>query len=221
MLFSAAAHWPRLHIVHCGVDPALYDTPRVAGAKRLLFVGRLAAVKGLPVLFRALQQLIPDHPDVRLTLIGDGPERVALEREARALGLATIVEFAGYKGQAEVAQTLRATDILVLPSFAEGLPVVLMEALAARVPVLATRIAGVSELVEEGISGRLVSAGDALALERALRELLEDSPQRCAAMGAAGRARVMAEFDSVTEAGKLAGLIRSASGGAALAPRSP
>jgi glycosyltransferase involved in cell wall biosynthesis len=221
MLFSDAMHWSRLHIVHCGVDPMLYETSRVEGAKRLLFVGRLAAVKGLPVLFRALQQLMSDHPDLRLTLIGDGPERAALEREARALGLSTMVEFAGYKGQAEVAQTLRATDILVLPSFAEGLPVVLMEALAARVPVLATRIAGVSELVEEGISGRLVSPGDALALERALRDLLDDSPPRRAAMGAAGRARVMAEFDSVTEAGKLARLIQANAGGAALAPRSP
>jgi glycosyltransferase involved in cell wall biosynthesis len=215
MLFSAATHWARLHIVHCGVDPALYDAPRGAVGKRLLFVGRLAAVKGVPVLFRALKQVMGDHPDLRLTLIGDGPERAALESEARAMGLSGVVDFAGYKGQIEVAQALRDTDILVLPSFAEGLPVVLMEALAARVPVLATRIAGVGELVEDGVSGRLVAPGDPLALEQALRALLDATPEARAAMGEAGRGRVVAEFDSVMEAGKLARLIATSAKGAA------
>ena len=214
MIFSAPVHWPRLHIVHCGVDPLLYVAPRGAPAKRLLFVGRLASVKGVPVLFRALQQVAVDHPDLRLILIGDGPERAALEGDVRAMGLSGIVDFQGYKAQTEVAQALRDTDILVLPSFAEGLPVVLMEALAARVPVLATRIAGVSELVEDGISGRLVAPGDPQALERALRALLDSPPEERAAMGEAGRARVMAEFDSVTEAGKLARLIVASAGGA-------
>lgn len=215
MIFSAPAHWDRLHIVHCGVDPALYDTPRGTPAKRLLFVGRLAAVKGVPVLFETLRDVAPDHPGLHLTLIGDGPERRALEDKARVMGLSGMVTFAGYKGQAEVAQALRETDILVLPSFAEGLPVVLMEALAARVPVLTTRIAGVGELVEDGISGRLVAPGDPVALTDALRALLDATPEDRAAMGAAGRARVVAEFDSVTEAGKLAALIAASAGGAA------
>lgn len=212
MLFSSAVHWPKLHIVHCGVDPTLYDSARGEGAKRLLFVGRLAAVKGVPVLFRALQPLVVDHPDLKLTLIGDGPERASLEHEAKVLGLSDFTVFAGYKGQSEVAKALRETDILVLPSFAEGLPVVLMEALAARVPVLATRIAGVSELVEDGISGRLVAPGDVQALEQGLRALLLASPEERVAMGMAGRARVVAEFDSVTEAGKLARLIEATAG---------
>jgi glycosyltransferase involved in cell wall biosynthesis len=215
MIFSAPAHWDRLHIVHCGVDPALYDTPRAAPGKRLLFVGRLAAVKGVPVLFETLRTIGADHPGLHLTLIGDGPERRALEEQARAMGLSGTVTFAGYKGQAEVAQALRETDILVLPSFAEGLPVVLMEALAARVPVLTTRIAGVGELVEDGISGRLVAPGDPVALTDALRALLEATPEARAKMGEAGRARVVAEFDSVTEAGKLAVLIAASAGGAA------
>ncbi|WP_439519120.1 glycosyltransferase [Hydrogenophaga sp.] len=215
MLFSSAVHWPRLHIVHCGVDPALYDAPRGAGAKRLLFVGRLAAVKGVPVLFKALKRVAVDHPDLRLTLVGDGPERAALEAECRAMGLSDVVEFAGYRGQAEVAQALLETDVLVLPSFAEGLPVVLMEALAARVPVIATRIAGVSELVEDGVSGRLVAPGDPLALEQALRALLEAPTEARNAMGTAGRERVVAEFDSVVEAGKLAHLIAASAKGAA------
>ena len=215
MIFSAPAHWDRLHIVHCGVDPALYDRPRDAPGKRLLFVGRLAAVKGVPVLFKTLRDVAPDHPGLHLTLIGDGPERRALEDQARIMGLSGMVTFAGYKGQAEVAQALRETDILVLPSFAEGLPVVLMEALAARVTVLTTRIAGVGELVEDGISGRLVAPGDPVALTDALRALLDATPEARANMGEAGRARVVAEFDSVTEAGKLAALIAASAGGAA------
>ena len=214
MIFSDKAHWERLHIVHCGVDPALYDSPRGSAGKRLLFVGRLAAVKGVPVLFQAMQDIATDHPDMRLTLIGDGPERKALEDQARAMGLSGMVDFAGYRAQAEVAAALRETDILVLPSFAEGLPVVLMEALAARVPVLTTRIAGVGELVEDGISGRLVAPGDPVALADALRALLEATPEARVAMGEAGRARVVAEFDSVTEAGKLAALIAAAGGAA-------
>lgn len=179
----------------------------------MLFVGRLAAVKGVPVLFQAMTEIASDHPDLSLTLIGDGPERRALEDQARAMGLSGNVHFAGYKGQAEVAAALRDTDLLVLPSFAEGLPVVLMEALAARVPVVTTRIAGVGELVEDGTSGRLVAPGDPVALAAALRAVLEATPEDRAAMGNAGRARVQAEFDSVTEAGKLARLI--AKGGAA------
>lgn len=204
MIFSDKAHWGRLHIVHCGVDPALYDSPRGAAGKRLLFVGRLAAVKGVPVLFQAMQAIAGDHPDMRLTLIGDGPERRALEDQARSMGLSGMVHFAGYKGQAEVTAALRETDLLVLPSFAEGLPVVLMEALAARVPVLTTRIAGVGELVEDGVSGRLVAPGDPVALAAALHALLDATPEARAAMGEAGRAHVVAEFDSLAEAFKLA-----------------
>ncbi len=215
MIFSDPAHWERLHIVHCGVDPSLYDTPRGAPTKRLLFVGRLAVVKGVPVLLRALHQVAAEHPDLHLTLIGDGPERAALEDEARALGLSGMVDFVGYKGQSEVAQALRDADILVLPSFAEGLPVVLMEALAARVPVLTTRIAGVAELVEDGISGRLVAPGDPTDLANALRALLDVPPEVHAAMGQAGRDRVVAEFDSAAEAGKLAALIAKSVGDAA------
>ena len=182
MIFSSPAQWDRLHIVHCGVDPSLYDSPRGPAGKRLLFVGRLAAVKGVPVLFRAMQALAADHPDLSLTLIGDGPERRTLEDQARAMGLSSIVHFAGYKGQAEVAAALRETDILLLPSFAEGLPVVLMEALAARVPVLTTRIAGVGELVEDGVSGRLVAPGDPGSLAVSLQALLEATPEARAAM---------------------------------------
>jgi glycosyltransferase involved in cell wall biosynthesis len=107
---------------------------------------------------------------------------------------------------------LRGATALVLPSFAEGLPVVLMEALAARVPVVATRIAGVAELVEDGVSGLLVPPGDAVALRAALARVLGDPALR-RAMGEAGRARVVAEFASDKEAAWLAHLFEGYAGG--------
>jgi glycosyltransferase involved in cell wall biosynthesis len=210
MAFSDPQHWAKLHIVHCGVDPARYDGPASDTPAHLLFVGRLAAVKGVPVLLEALQGLIADHPGLRLTLVGDGPERAALE--ARAQGLGDHVDFVGYRSQDEVASLLREATALVLPSFAEGLPVVLMEALAARVPVVTTRIAGVAELVEDGESGLLVPPGDAVALRAALARVLDD-PEMRARMGEAGRARVVDEFASESEAAWLAALFESYASG--------
>ncbi|MDA7429909.1 glycosyltransferase family 4 protein [Primorskyibacter aestuariivivens] len=206
MVFSDRAHWDKLHIVHCGVEPTRYDPAPRSGAPHLLFVGRLAAVKGVPVLFEALERL--DVPGLRVTLIGDGPERADLEREAAERGLADVVEFAGYRSQSEVAEALRETDALVLPSFAEGVPVVLMEAMAAARPVVTTRIAGVPELVEDGVSGRLVPPGDVDALVEALREILSDADLR-ARLGAAGREKVCAEFDIGKEAAWLSRLLES------------
>ncbi|MCA0995290.1 glycosyltransferase [Alloyangia pacifica] len=204
MCFADAADWPKLQIVHCGIDPERY-APAAQSGQSLLFVGRLAGVKGVPVLLRALADLVPRHPDLRLRLIGDGPERAALERKAAELGLEGRVEFLGYRSQAEVAEALSAADIFVLPSFAEGVPVVLMEAMAAQLPVVTTRIAGVPELVEHGASGLLVPPGEAGALAAALDSLLSD-PDAHRRMGAAGRAKVVAEFDIETEAAKLSAL---------------
>jgi glycosyltransferase involved in cell wall biosynthesis len=205
MAFSDPIHWHKLHIVHCGVDPARYDHPATPAPAHLLFVGRLAAVKGVPMLFDALRDLSKDHPALHLTLVGDGPERAALERRAREMGLTSRITFAGYKSQAEVAELLRTATALVLPSFAEGVPVVLMEAMAARVPVVTTRIAGVPELVEDGVSGLLVPPGDAHALQVAIGRLLYDA-HLCRDMGEAGRLRVAAEFSSDSEAAWLAAL---------------
>ena len=207
MVFSDPAHWDRLHIVHCGVMPDRYAPPANRTGQRALFVGRLAAVKGLPVLFQAVQSLIKTLPGFHLTLIGDGPERAALERMAADMGLSGHLSFVGYKSQSEVATYLGQSDLLVLPSFAEGVPVVLMEAMAAQLPVVTTQIAGVPELVRDGVSGRLVPPGDANALHDALAQVLAD-PEQAAKMGAAGRAHVSAQYDITTEAGWLGSLLR-------------
>lgn len=205
MIHAAPADWDRIHVVHCGVDPARYAgaATRPDGDIRLLFVGRLAPVKGLRILLAAMARLAGEIPALRLTLVGDGPDRAALEAAAEPLG--DRIRFTGYLSQDAVAEALRSADLVVLPSFAEGVPVVLMEAFAAAKPVIATRVAGVAELVEPGISGLLVPPGDADSLAEALRSLAGD-PGRRAAMGQAGRARVLAEFDIATEAARLARL---------------
>ncbi len=213
MLFSDQAHWDKLKIIHCGVDPDRYDTDGPRDGNHLLFVGRLAAVKGVPLLLEALAQARQSLPDLRLTLVGDGPDRAALMAQTRAMNLGDAVDFAGYRSQSEVAALLAYSDCLVLPSFAEGVPVVLMEAMAARLPVIASRVGGTAELVEDGVSGHLIAPGDAGALHDAILAVMT-GPDR-AAMGQAGRARVEAEFDINAEAARLARLFQS---GPALPP---
>ncbi|MGF1522584.1 MAG: glycosyltransferase family 4 protein [Leptolyngbyaceae cyanobacterium] len=208
MLFVAPEHWPKLRIIHCGVEPDLFPSvPHQDQGKRLLYVGRLAAMKGLPVLFEALAQLRERYPDLRLTVVGDGQERPEIEASAQRLNLGQMVDFVGYKSQAEVRSYLQQTDIFILPSFAEGVPVVLMEAMAAGVPVLTTRIAGVPELVVHGESGWLVPPGDQQSLADSLAMLVEDADLR-QRLGEAGRAQVASDFNVETEAKKLADIFR-------------
>lgn len=199
MLFSDAAHWDRIKIVHCGVDPARYDSTGQGTGKHLVFVGRLAGIKGVPLLIDAVARLHVKHPELHLTLVGDGPEKASLEAHVAQLGLTDRITFTGYLGQQEVADLLKTADMLVLPSFAEGVPVVLMEAMAARLPVIASRVAGVQELVEDGVSGHVLPPGDVDTLTSTIDRLLRNPEQR-AKMGAAGRAKVEAEFDVAWEA---------------------
>ena len=206
MLFSDPVHWGKLRLVHCGVTPALYGrTPRGPSGQRVLFVGRLDAVKGVPLLLDAFAAVRADRPGARLTVVGDGPARKSLEAQAARLGIEDATTFTGYRAQGEVAALLEEADMLVLPSFAEGVPVVLMEAMASRIPVIASQVAGVPELVEDGVSGFVVPPGDAGTLAARLGTLLDD-PGLCARMGAAGRAKVEADYDIGAEAGWLATL---------------
>ena len=212
MLFSDQRHWDKLRIVHCGVDPARYDTgSRDAPGKRILFVGRLAAVKGVPLLLEALAQLRATHPEARLTLVGDGPDRGAIEAQVARLGLGGLVDFTGYADEDGVAAHLARADLFVLPSFAEGVPVVLMEAMAARLPVIASRVAGVPELVIDGESGFLVPPGDVETLTARIDALLAD-PDRRRTMGEAGRAKVVREYSSAEQAERLHALFAGCSG---------
>lgn len=210
MIFATFEKWERMHIIHCGVNPDLFnvvshDEPH----KRLLYVGRLAANKGLPILLKSLTTLKSSHPDLVLTVVGDGKERQLLETMSEQLGLKEQVKFVGYQSQAEVREHLQQTDVFVLPSFAEGVPVVLMEAMAAGVPVVATQIAGIGELVEEGISGYLVPPGDPVSLSKGIETLLTDKQLR-AQFGIAGRHKVEEEFNLNLECDRLYRVMSSA-----------
>ena len=218
MLFSQPSHWDKLHIVHCGVDPEAFQLrEHDRSGSKLLYVGRLAAAKGLPILLQSIAVLKTSHPDLSLVVVGDGGERSELEAMVDCLEIAQHVEFVGYKSRAEVRDYLQQSDVLVLPSFAEGVPVVLMEAMAAGVPVVSTRIAGISELVEEGVSGFLVPPGDAATLGERISRLLSDRQLR-SQCGAAGRKRVTADFNINTEVQWLHRILSSHQAEQAMAP---
>lgn len=210
MIFATFEKWERMHIIHCGVDPDLFNlVSHDKPSKRLLYVGRLAVNKGLPILLQSLITLKASHPELILTVVGDGAERKKLTQMTEQLGLKEQVKFVGYQSQAEVREHLQHTDVFVLPSFAEGVPVVLMEAMAAGVPVVATQIAGIGELVEEGISGYLVPPGDPISLSQRIEILLIDSELR-AKFGFSGRRKVEEEFNLNLECDRLYRVMSSA-----------
>ncbi len=208
-LLSSEASAAKLHIVHCGVDPARYVDRATDTANRdqlrLAFVARLDHVKGVTVLLDALDRVRDSIPGIHLDLAGDGPGREAFERRVSDLALDNHVTFHGYVSQTEVAELLATSDLFVLPSFAEGVPVGLMEAQASGLPVIATRVGGVSELVIDGTTGLLCAPGDVEGLAKSIATLAAD-PELRRSMGAAGRERVGREFASAAEATRLASL---------------
>lgn len=201
------AMWDKVAVARLGVDTAVY-TPRPDpenAVPRILCVGRLCSAKAQHLLLDALAGLDPAATPWRATLVGDGPDRASLASRADALGLSARLDLTGALGQDRVREHYRHADIFVLPSFAEGLPVVLMEAMAMGLPCLSTRIAGIPELIEDGVSGLLVPAGDAGALGHALSRLLTDAGLR-RRLGRAGREAVVRDYDATANARKAAAL---------------
>ncbi|MBJ7900116.1 MAG: glycosyltransferase [Cyanobacteria bacterium RI_101] len=202
------SHWPKIQIVHCGLDPSFLaqePTP-VPDAPGLVCVGRLAEQKGQLLLLQALAQVIQKGFKAQLILVGDGALRPAIEQAIEDLNLQDCVAITGWATEAEVKEQITRARAMILPSFAEGLPVVLMESLALGRPALSAYIAGIPELIQPGVSGWLVPAGDAEALATALAEVLQTSPERLTEMGLAGRRLVCQEHDVRREARKLAAL---------------
>jgi colanic acid/amylovoran biosynthesis glycosyltransferase len=206
MGFTAEDRWDRFEVVHCGLDPTEYDPVAVAapratdGEFRILCVGRLVSFKGQGMLLDALVELARRGIRARLTLVGDGESRATLEAKAEALEVADRVEFAGAVGQDEIRRYYADADAFCLPSFAEGVPVVLMEAMAMELPVVTSRIMGITELIDDGIDGLLTRPGRTDQLVEALARLATDRELR-RRLGAEGRAKVVAEFD-VRESGR-------------------
>jgi glycosyltransferase involved in cell wall biosynthesis len=210
--------WGKLEVVRCGLDVAAFGARRNgAGAAadelgdrplRLLCVGRLVSLKGQAILLEATAELLARGLDVRLTVVGDGPKREELVSRCEELGLSDRVEWTGAVGQDEIPGHYAEADIFCLPSFAEGVPTVLMEAMLTETPVVSTRIAGVSELVEDGTSGVLIAPGRVDLLAAAIERLATD-PALCERLGVAGRSKVEAEFDAARSARRLAELFEA------------
>lgn len=209
-LAGGMAHWGKLHIVRCGVDlAALPPAPAPLPDAPFLCVGRLCPQKAQTLLVVAMAELRQTHPQARLILIGDGETRADIEAAITAHGLDAQIDLRGWADNAAVSAALAEARALVLPSFAEGLPIVIMEAFARARPVISTYIAGIPELVDADC-GWLVPAGDPSALADAMRACLDLPPDALADMGAQGRARVSAAHDLVTSAARLKALFSDA-----------
>ena len=202
------AVWPAIRVVHCGLEPGFHagvDQPAPA-SPRLVCVGRLCEQKGQLLLLEAVHGLVMQGTPCELVLAGDGEMRADLEAAIDRLGLQRYVRITGWIGSDQVRDEILAARALVLASFAEGLPVVLMEAMALGRPVVSTFVAGIPELVRDGESGWLVPAGDVRALQTALAACLAATPEQLDAMGRCGRARVLARHDIDESALRLAAL---------------
>jgi colanic acid/amylovoran biosynthesis glycosyltransferase len=205
-------HWAKVHVIHCGVDVEAFSPPdrerREEGPLRVLTVGRQVQIKAQAMLLYALADLRERGLDVEVTMIGHGPKHDDLRRMAAELGVSDRVTLTGAIGQDEIRGYYRRADVFCLPSFAEGVPVVLMEAMAMELPVIATRVMGVPELVDHGVSGLVVPPAREDLLADAIEALLRD-PERRREMGRAGRTKVADEFNLRTEAGRLREVYRT------------
>lgn len=203
-------HWEKLEVVRCGLEldrlpPRNRDADETV---RIVCVGRLSPEKGIAGLLQAVAALDPERARVQLILVGDGPEQESLAALTSELGLAPSVTFRGRLPEQHTLGEIAGSDILVLPSFMEGLPIVLMEAMALGLPVLASRVAGVPELVRDGENGLLFTPANWTELSQQLQRLVDDAALRHR-LGTAGRRTVEAGFDVRRSAGQLARLFEA------------
>ncbi|WP_119154021.1 glycosyltransferase [Caldimonas tepidiphila] len=199
----------RMRVIHCGVSPREIEfKPAGRAPATLLAVGRFDEIKGFRYLIEACALLVARGLKFECRVIGDGPLREQLRRQIDEAGLGHCVHLLGARPQEEVRRELYRTSVFVLPSVVkangdrDGIPVALMEAMACGAPVVSTRVSGIPELVEEGVSGLLVPPADAGRLAQALEQLLT-RPALGAELARAAREKVESEFDVAKEARKL------------------
>jgi len=194
-LLTPPEQWGKFDIVRCGVETSIFasrpDPDNLV--PRVLCVGRLVAAKGQALLLEASSTLRADGVEHELIMVGTGPDEAFL-RETISREVLDHVVMAGGMNQSSVRQEYQKADLFVLASFAEGVPVVLMEAMACGVPVVSTRITGIPELIEDGVDGLLVAPGDSAALAAAIRKLILD-PELRMSLGKAARAKVAAHYN--------------------------
>ncbi|MEH6739159.1 MAG: glycosyltransferase [Sulfitobacter sp.] len=208
--WAEPAHWDKIKVVHCGIEPAHFPTPLPLpkDGARFVSIGRFVEQKGQLLALDALATLIKTHDDAHLTLIGDGEMRPQIEARIATLGMENHITLTGWLDEAQILSELQNAHALLMPSFAEGLPMVIMEAMAAGRLVIATYIAGIPELVQQGKTGWLVPAGDANALANAMADMAKTKPEILDQMAHASRERVLQRHDVAIEAAKLASHIK-------------
>ncbi len=205
MRISHPDHWAKMHVCRLGVDPQQFNyfqRPLQQGAHRLLCVGRLTPAKGQLVLLQAVQQMALQGVAVELRLVGDGPDRARLQSAVQQYGIERLVTFVGSVGQSQVRDEMARADLFVLPSFAEGIPVVLMESMASGLPCVSCPVNGIPELIEHRQTGWLTPAGDATALAQALQYLIAH-PLVGQELARQGRERVTSQYDLGTNTERL------------------
>jgi colanic acid/amylovoran biosynthesis glycosyltransferase len=211
--WSEYGSWAKLRVVRCGLDKLFLSQPLTPPSQsaRIVCVARLEEQKGLFVLIEAAAALRRAGVDFELTVIGDGRLRRPIEQLIDRYDLSQNVRLLGWQSSERVRQELLASRALVLPSFAEGLPVVIMESFALGRPVVSTYVGGIAELVEPGICGWLVPAGAAEPLTAAMRAVLEAPVSLLAEYGAAGARRVAEQHVATKEAAALLAAISGVS----------
>ncbi len=197
--------WKKIRIVRCFPDPQLFDGVLTAPVKapRLAYIGRLAAEKGIFTLFDAAAKLAAEGLVFEITMIGDGPLHGAAVQRLRELGLESRIHLVGWGSNQDVKNAILDARALVHPSYAEGLPVAMMEALALGRPVIGTYVGGVPELVRPGIEGWIVPAGSHEDLANAMRSALTADPLELARLGKNGRSRLAEMHRPSAEIAKL------------------
>jgi colanic acid/amylovoran biosynthesis glycosyltransferase len=205
MLWSRPDQWRKIAVIHCGLDCAFFDSsiPPIPPTPRLVCVGRLDASKAQIVLVAAVRLLRDAGVHCEIVLAGDGVMRRNVEAAISQAGLQREITLTGWVSGDRVKAEIAAARALVLPSFSENMPVVIMEALALGRPVISTYVAGIPELVQPGKTGWLVPAGDEIALAEAIREALAATVERLTIMGAEGRIHIISHHDTLKEAVKL------------------
>ncbi len=210
MRIAAPVHWDKMHVVRLGIDPNVFRPSRKqfepeGGPLEILCVGRLVPSKGQLILLRACAILLASGHSFRVRLVGAGPDLEHLQVYAEQEKIPVVFE--GAKSHDETRRLLDSADIFALASFAEGVPVALMEAMAMEVPCVSTRIAGIPELIRDGLDGLLVPASSIEALASAIERLIED-PSLRRSLGAAACKRVLDLYNLPLNVGLLARVFR-------------
>lgn len=210
MQASDPADWHKIEVCRLGVDPSVFIPGPyygVASGFRIICVGRLAPVKAQRLLIAACGWLISAGWNLHLHLVGSGPDLDSLQQLAAATGIAENVVFDGGRNQDEVIALYRQSDVFAIASFAEGVPVVLMEAMAMEIPCVAPWVNGVPELIRNHEEGLLVAPSDVEGLAKAIETLLKN-PDLRRRLGSAGRQRVLRDYNLSTNAALLAQVFR-------------